>query len=447
MKRLLVPLALALLLCACTPPALDSTATPETAESATYEAATADTAQAGVNVSLPEGLQAVDLAVLPYDDIRLVCRYSVYNEPVSGYYTTCRDGQWGLIRNDGSEVLSCAYERPIAMCSDTAPFYPSWITMQEKADATSREETSRYLTSIGEGRLCDMAHCGPGYERFYWLTDRNQMCAYIGNLGPAMPAHISPRLQEEFGNIFPTQDAVLVSEEWGDVPHCEADVPFRYRRTDGTPLNNYEYQQAQPFLHGALLAVARRGSKWVYLDGLGKEVTAPVYDGVYQTLWEDAFLASPLLNGYAAVCRDGKFGLLDSAGKEFVPCDYDGLAWDGNLGWLKLADGWHAFSVPSAPSPTVSPVQEEEPDLLRNVSIYLVFPDRYPSPGIHPEYTTIRDDNLNVRAGPGTEYDKISSLYPGSRVEVLGSSSTVDGWVFVAYQDWPCGWVSAEYLE
>ncbi len=447
MKRLLLSLAISLLLCACTPPLPNSAATPETAESATAEEATADTARAGMIGSLPEGLQAVDLAVLPYDDIRLVCRYSVHNEPLAGYYTICQDGQWGLMRNDGSEVLPCAYERPIALCSDTAPFYPAWIAMQENADAAAREETSRYLTSIGEGRLCDLAHCGPGYEEFYWLTDRNQICAYIGSIGPSMPTHISPRLEEEYGSVFPTQDAVLVSEEWGDVPHCETEAPYRYRSVDGTPLNNYEYQQAQPFLHGALLAVARRGSKWVYLDDLGNEVTAPVYDGVYETIWEDRPLASPLLNSYAAVCRDGKFGLLDSAGKEFVPCAYDGLAWDGNLGWLKLADGWHAFTVPSAPSPTVSPVQEEEPDLLRSVPLDVVFPDQYPAPGIHLEYTTIRDDNLNVRAGPGTEYEKINRLYPGSRVEELGTSSTVDGWVFVAYQGWPYGWVSAEYLE
>lgn len=447
MKRLLVPLAFSLLLCACTPPALNSAATPETAESATAEAATVDTAPAGVNVSLPEGLQAVDLAVLSYDEIRLVCRYSVWNEPLAGYYTTCRDGQWGLMRNDGSKVLSCDFERPVALCSDGAPRYPAWIAVSGNADAAFWEDTSRYLTSIGEGRICDMAHCGPGYEKYLWLEDRGQMCAYIGSLGPSEPTHITPGQQDACGNCFPAQDAVLISEEWGEVPSDTTGESYRYRTADGTPLNNYDYQQAQPFLHGALLAAARRGSQWIYLDQQGTEVTAPVYEAVYQDPWGNLSLASPLLNGYAAVCRDGKFGLLDSAGQEFVPCTYDGLVWDGSLGWIKLADGWHAFSVPSAPTPTATPAQPEEPDLLRWVSIDLVFPDTYPPDYYHPIYRTISYDNLNVRAGPGTEYDKVGSLLPGSNVEQLGGSSTTDEWIFVAYQDWPLGWVSTEYLE
>lgn len=444
MKRSLFPLALCLLLCACTP-APASSATPETAE--TSETATVETASAGAETALPDGLQPVDRGVLSYDDIRLVCRYSIWNEPLAGYYTTCRDGQWGLMRNDGSEVLSCAFERPVALCSDGAPRYPAWIAVSGNADTSFWEDTSRYLTSIGEGRICDMAHCGPGYEKYLWLEDREQMCAYIGSLGPSEPTHITPGQREEYSNCFPAQDAVLISEEWGEVPSDTTGESYRYRAADGTPLNNYEYQQAQPFLDGALLAAARRGSQWIYLDQQGTEVTAPVYESVYQDPWGNTSLASPLLNGYAAVCRDGKFGLLDSAGQEFVPCAYDGLVWDGSLGWIRLADGWHAFSVPSAPVSTAAPAQPEEPELLRWVSIDLVFPDTYPPDYYHPTYRTISYDNLNVRAGPGTEYDRVGSLPPGSTVEQLGGSSTTDEWIFVAYRDWPLGWVSTEYLN
>ena len=61
--------------------------------------------------------------------------------------------------------------------------------------------------------------------------------------------------------------------------------------------------------------------------------------------------AAPLLNGYAPVSRDGKFGLLDSTGAEFVPCAYDGLVWDGGTAWVRLGDGWHEYSIPGVTKP------------------------------------------------------------------------------------------------
>ncbi len=440
MKFRLFPLALCALLCACTPatpPASSAAAdTPETAGAAVGEMPAP---------ALPDGLQAVELAVLSCDEIRPVYHYAVYAPPVSGYYTMSQDGRWGLMRNDGSVVLACDYDAPIAMCSDGSLQSPAWLVRQDGAGEASLQAAQQYLTALGAGRLCAGDHCGPGYEEYFWLESSRQMCAYIGTLGPSVPTHISPGLQESRGWWFPARPATLVDESWGTDVRYDATAPYRYRSAEGTPLNNYEYQQAELFYDGATLAAARRGSKWVYLDGSGNEVTAPCYDPVYWSFWDEGFgFAAPLRNGYAAVSREGKFGLLDSSGAEFVPCAYDGLVWDGFLGWVELADGWHAFTIPSAPAATPAP---EQADPLRHVPLTTVFPDTYPGNGRRVDYTTIRDDNLNVRAGPGTGYDKIGSIPPGSAVQELGTSSTVPGWTFVCYQDWLCGWVSSEYLE
>ena len=118
MKRCTLLLSLCLLLCACTPapgesaPPPDATAGAQTAETA--ETATGESA--GASTTLPAGLEPLDREVLDYDNIRLVCRFSVWNEPVPGYFTASRDGQWGLLRNDGSEVLPCTFDRPVALC-------------------------------------------------------------------------------------------------------------------------------------------------------------------------------------------------------------------------------------------------------------------------------------------------------------------------------------------
>lgn len=59
--------------------------------------------------------------------------------------------------------------------------------------------------------------------------------------------------------------------------------------------------------------------------------------------------ASPLLNGYAAVCRDGKWGVLDSTGKEYIPCEYEYAAWNGHVLWLKQNGEWRASASPVCP--------------------------------------------------------------------------------------------------
>lgn len=450
MKRLALVCALLLALAGCAPaPQQTSPATPEHAAGETAEPAALVQQSTAV---LPDLLQAADLDVLSYDDIRLVYHFSLFSEPVPGYFTMCRDGLWGLMYSDGREILPCVFDAPVALCCDGEPRYPAWIAQMEPKDETVWEQMQKTLAAADEGFLCDMAHCGPGYADFFWLEQEQQLCAYIGSLGPSEPTYISPGMQQAYGDIFPARSGELLVQNWGYALEFDNNAPYRYRTKDGTPLSNYEYQQVGFFRDGALLAPARRGSQWVYLDRQGTEVTAPCYDAVYTDPWGSQGWACPLLSGYCVVCRDGKLGLLDSAGVECLPCTWDGLVWDGSLGWLRQADGWHAFSIPSAAAPVLpqtpgAQIAREEPALLRYVPLTMMYPDVFWAEDDSHRYTTISDDNLNVRAGPGTEYEKIGSLPPGSAVEELGASSTATGWSLVAYQERPVGWVSTQYLE
>ena len=103
-----------------------------------------------------------------------------------------------------------------------------------------------------------------------------------------------------------------------------------FANSDGDLLNGITYASAGCF-YDQPLAPVKIGDKWAYLDRKGNQVTQAVYDAVYGGLdfYEDYTpkYASPLLNGYAAICRDGKWGVLDAAGKEYIPCDYAGVAW------------------------------------------------------------------------------------------------------------------------
>lgn len=92
-----------------TPTAVPTPAAAETGETAEAAATPAPTADA---VQPPQGLAETGAAVLDYDDIRLL-RYSRELQPYPEveYYTMCRDGKWGLMRSDGSEVLALPARR------------------------------------------------------------------------------------------------------------------------------------------------------------------------------------------------------------------------------------------------------------------------------------------------------------------------------------------------
>lgn len=321
MKRAVSSLALTLLLCACAPSASPSTSTESPAASTPESAAVESpgTATPEQAAALPAGLEPTGGDVLDYEEIRPIAIFSDQS-PMQGYYTMRQGEHWGLLRNDGQELLPCVYDSPVNGCFLGTDDDPAWHVERSEPAPDSDRELDAQLRSLGGGHLCD-GH-GGYYQEFYWLTDLQRLCDYSGSTGPSTPTHIAPALAADYDGLFPARDAVLSEGEEGILLPEGSDAPYRYRLPDGTPLNDQSYQTALPFGHEAL-AVAQRDGRWCYLDRTGHEVTAPCYEGTYgyatQSSGQEPSTSSPLLNGFAAVCRDGKFGLLDSTGQERVP--------------------------------------------------------------------------------------------------------------------------------
>ena len=167
-----------------------------------------------------------------------------------------------------------------------------------------------------------------------------------------------------------------------------------------------------------------------------------MYDfDIYSDTPLTAARAAPLLNGYAVVCRDGQFGLLDGSGAEFVPCTYDGLVWDGSTAWVKQNDGWHEYTIPGV----------AKPDPLDTLSGDIVAPDTRPTrtDTVYFQADADSSNRLNLRTGPGTEYDIIDRI-SSSTLRVYGYARPAPGWALVRYDplyDVPqFGWVSTAYL-
>ena len=419
--------------------------TPAAAETAETAEAAATPASA---VDAPQGLEPTGAAVLDYDDIRLIDYERAFQPyPETDYYTMCKDGKWGLMRSDGTEVLPCRAPEPLFECDMDMHHWHGYLDgiAWEELDPLEKEYNTQ-LKASGDGLLCD-GHDGGGYLGFVYLQD-NTLHIYYGSLGPGeLRAPTDDDLLLYSGSVdgfVPTQDGELETEG-DDLFHYLDSEQYIYRNRDNMAANGFIYSAADCFFN-APLAAAQRDGKWVYLDTSGNEVTEPCYDGVYKLNRSSdephVFArAAPLLNGYTVISRDGKFGLLDSTGAEFIPCEYDGLVWDGSTAWVKQADGWHEYRIPGVTKP--DPWQ----NLLGSLDTNVTAPDTRPARTDKVFYTVHADgERLNLRTGPGTQYDVIGKIPDTVRLQVYGMLSTAPGWVLVQYYQ-QYGWVSTEYLQ
>ena len=65
--------------------------------------------------------------------------------------------------------------------------------------------------------------------------------------------------------------------------------------------------------------------------------------------------------------------------------------------------------------------------------------------GEQPNYTVTPDSNMNLRAGPGTDFDKVAQIPAGTAVTALGTNAD-ETWVVVQYEG-QYGWLAKEYLN
>lgn len=104
-----------------------------------------------------------------------------------------------------------------------------------------------------------------------------------------------------------------------------------------------------------------------------------------------------------------------------------------------------AESQPEAPSETQPAEPESESASNQEFAGLAEQPATLFAQGQQPGYKTPADANMNLRAGPGTDFDKVAQIPMGTAVTALGSNA--DGsWVVVQYND-KYGWLCKQYLE
>lgn len=335
-------------------------------------AATADpTPAAPAPTAEPPAQQtpAAGPAALDYDEMRPVeVGGSTPTGVLEGYFTVSRDGKWGLIRADGTEILPCLAETPVARCLPQGHWMWSVPAMSwEEVDAKTAE-----LEVAGEAGICP-GHGGGMLFFFYDLDvpgrdvhalDPGAFRAYYAGDGPGDIVEISDEMWETCGDLLPAFSAHEEGEA-GD-PVYPGDPVIR-ENEDGS-VTEYMYisregwgfdvpnAQMAGFFYDEQLAPVQMPGGWTYVDRTGRVLsTADYYDPTYATgpkLYNDPpstepYYAAPLQNGYVAVRRGDAWGLLDAAGTEVIPCEEAGVAWEGTTLWIKQADGWHQSELPA----------------------------------------------------------------------------------------------------
>ena len=275
---------------------------------------------------------------------------------MQGYYTMRQGEHWGLLRNDGQELLPCVYDSPVNGCFLGTDDDPAWHVERSEPAPDSDRELDAQLRSLGGGHLCD-GH-GGYYQEFYWLTDLQRLCDYSGSTGPSTPTHIAPALAADYDGLFPARDAVLSEGEEGN--------PFARRQRHPLPLppagrhpaerpklpNSPAFWPLKPRL------LPNGTGAGCYLDRTGHEVTAPCYEGTYgyatqSSGQEPSHVQSP----FERLCRrlPGREipARWTAPGKSGSPAPTPALCGTGRPAGLRLEDGWHSFRLPDAVPPTI----------------------------------------------------------------------------------------------
>lgn len=311
---------------------------------------------------------------LDYDEIRIVAHpsatpYLFYE----GYFTMSKDGLWGLMRADGTQVLPCTYEYPITSCQFDKEWV--WNDSQNPLDWDAYDALSAELEEAGDGRLC-AAHGGAGDQFFYdldspgrdpYAVDLTALRWYASST-PGEVYAMEDSLWEKYGDLIPVYSTH--PDEYGYPTSPVADetgATYWYISREGAGITIPGATMALWFLEEDLAPVKLEDG-WAYLDRSGNLVTEAVYQPTWSipNYWRGYELsyASCLQNGYAAVCREGLWGLLDANGIEVIPCENAGVAWEGNHLWIKGENGWHEAQLPAS-------LTQEQTQYVQRMAQYL----------------------------------------------------------------------------
>ena len=122
-----------------------------------------------------------------------------------------------------------------------------------------------------------------------------------------------------------------------------------------------------------------------------------------------------------------------------------------------LGTAW--IPLPSNPEREEVLIGSEDPEEIYSEESYdegVTYIEPFYGLSIQPEYVfeegyrdycivNTNNDNLNIRSGPGTDYDILGKAPKDAILTIVGYIDAIDDWILIDY-DGAVGWVSSEYL-
>lgn len=243
------------------------------------------------------------------------------------FYTMHTDEGWGLMDENGREILSCMGLEPLGLCP-----VGHWMSNRaEEMDWEEHDQLSAKLEELTGFPLCT-AHGGGSVELIWESTvGIPQRFFHMEGGNGVYPIEEADTLGDLF---FPVHLNALRREFEDEMPYTDAQSPWNFSDREGNLLLPGEEFDQVGWFCGEALAPVQKDGKWAYVDAQGNFATGFLYDSAWGSdyFWmpdEDAWqevspcYAYGMWGGAAMVCREGKWGVLDGTGKEAIPCAYE----------------------------------------------------------------------------------------------------------------------------
>ncbi|MBR6790272.1 MAG: WG repeat-containing protein [Oscillospiraceae bacterium] len=289
-----------------------------------------------------DNVQPMDWDIMmPADVLRNTGYVQMFPDDHS-FHTVQKDGKWGLVDENGELLLPCLAERPVTRC-----FKGHWIYLAP-GDLYDYEKANALLHERGHAPICG----GHGDLQQYYFIETGSSdppALWFSSDGSGTLAELTP---DELAamDYEPVYFAEMIPNEMSGTAPAENGY-WNFVNGKGDILfPEYQFDLVGSFGDEQLAPVCIDG-KWAYADRRGAIVTDFIYDSCWHARYEfdpdigdfrEIFpvFAYCMDGGYAPVLRDGKWGAIDSAGNEVMPCDYDGASPASDGIWLRYLGKW-----------------------------------------------------------------------------------------------------------
>ena len=273
----------------------------------------------------------------------------------AGYYLVRTGEGWGVLDvRTGNTAAEGAFEEPPSRCGLGHLFDPGSASLQWE-DKAAYDRFNDELEALGTSYRLEVGH-GGGTD--YFLADETGAVTAVGvsengfNVRPVAEVEGLPGLiPVRRGAVVPTDDG------WEKIVWDEGER-FAAATSHGELLTDFVYENACMGTDEAI-AVCKEG-KWGYVDTAGKEIVPCEYEPFWGVSWGwneetgeqqvDArgVYPAPFTQGCVVVKQNGQTGVLKADGSWLLKMGEaeDAAPAFGGLLWVKTEGKWGAVKLP-----------------------------------------------------------------------------------------------------